>query len=355
MCDEKGVLSLAKEINYYVSGNTSKGYVNYLNSNMVEIKNVIILNHSSFTLKTKILKELIRHYSAHNEIELIRSPYALKYLSGIVIRGKSTAIITDEIATTEILPTMVLNLEEDFKCIDGVTSMKENTQKYMNAAYGLFSKGLAVHDELEAIYIGEMDFTKANELTNHFIKKLLDNVKPKKQEARISHRFFGTTTADGAINVLPKLIKDIYHRVYIKGRAGTGKSVFMKKVARACINLGLDTELYHCSFDPESLDMVLIPELNFCVFDSTDPHELSPEKPGDVIVDLYEEAVNKGTDEKYLKQITEINKLYKSFIHQGIDKLKDAQLFQGNIEKQFKMIDEKRVKEVTNAIIKHIM
>ncbi|WP_054860951.1 hypothetical protein [Gracilibacillus sp. JCM 18860] len=76
-------------------------------------------------------------------------------------------------------------------------------------------------------------------------------------------------------------------RYFIKGRAGSGKSTLLKKVVSASKERGFDIEVYHCGFDPESVDMVVIRELSVCLFDSTDPHEYFPKRKGDEIVDLY--------------------------------------------------------------------
>ena len=54
-----------------------------------------------------------------------------------------------------------------------------------------------------------------------------------------------------------------FKRYMIKGRPGTGKSTLLKELAKKSETLGYDTEIYHCSFDPQSLDMVLIQSLTF--------------------------------------------------------------------------------------------
>src|SRR5699024_10295736 len=118
-----------------------------------------------------------------------------------------------------------------------------------------------------------------------------------------------------------KLIMPIKKRVYIKGRAGTGKSVFMKKVLEKSKQYGLDIELYRCSFDPKSIDMLIIRELNFCIFDSTAPHELFPNREEDVVLDLYEQTVKQGTDEKYAQKITRLTNDYKQEMQKGLQKL----------------------------------
>ena len=59
-------------------------------------------------------------------------------------------------------------------------------------------------------------------------------------------------------------------------------------------------DVYHCSFDPDSIDMLVIPALSLAVIDGTPPHEIVPERPGDKIIDMLDcldlEEVNKKAD-----------------------------------------------------------
>ena len=68
----------------------------------------------------------------------------------------------------------------------------------------------------------------------------------------------------------------------IIGANGAGKSTFLKKLAVAGLSAGFDVEIYHCSLDPKSLDMIIVRELSLCVFDSTAPHEFFPERNGNL-------------------------------------------------------------------------
>ncbi len=73
-------------------------------------------------------------------------------------------------------------------------------------------------------------------------------------------------------------------RLYIiKGGPGTGKSHFMKEVARRAHTLGYDVTEYACSSDPHSLDGILLtregrPTVGF--LDGTAPHVREPVLPG---------------------------------------------------------------------------
>jgi len=75
----------------------------------------------------------------------------------------------------------------------------------------------------------------------------------------------------------------------IKGGPGTGKSVFMQRIADEMHARGYDLELHHCSADPDSLDGVVIPALGAAIVDGTAPHVIDPAFPGAV-----ETVVNLG-------------------------------------------------------------
>src|SRR5699024_10088520 len=55
----KGCVSLAEKMYYYVTGNTAEGFVNFLDSNVVGAKKVVVLKHMSNKVKTRVLEELI--------------------------------------------------------------------------------------------------------------------------------------------------------------------------------------------------------------------------------------------------------------------------------------------------------
>ena len=81
--------------------------------------------------------------------------------------------------------------------------------------------------------------------------------------------------------------KEIERRYLIKGGPGTGKSTFMRSVAKKAQDAGLCVDYYACSSDPSSLDAIVI-EGRVAVLDATSPHCVDAELAGarDEIVDL---------------------------------------------------------------------
>ena len=186
-------------------------------------------------------------------------------------------------------------------------------QESLEEAHRYFASALPIHDQWEAIYIAQTDFARLDSLAQETICRLLDGQKGS-EEGRNWMRFLGAATHLGSMDVVPEITQSLARRIFIKGRPGTGKSTFLKKIRAAANEAGWDTEEYRCAFDPNSADMVVIRGLGLCLFDSTAPHEHFPERPGDEILDLYEAAVTPGTDEANAEALREIAAAYKAQI-----------------------------------------
>ena len=59
--------------------------------------------------------------------------------------------------------------------------------KLFSSAYARFKEALVIHDEWEKIYIDNIDFNKANELTNQLIQKLFADKSGR--QSLVKHRF----------------------------------------------------------------------------------------------------------------------------------------------------------------------
>ncbi|MDD1369547.1 hypothetical protein PTB13_16880, partial [Bacillus sp. MHSD17] len=113
----------------------------------------------------------------------------------------------------------------------------------------------------------------------------------------------------------------------------SGKSTMLKKLAKAAEEKGFEVEVYHCGFDPNSLDMVIVRELGFAIFDSTAPHEYFPSREGDEIIDMYALIVTPGTDEKYATEIRDVSIQYKAKMNEAMSFLAKAKSVRDKLER----------------------
>ena len=104
------------------------------------------------------------------------------------------------------------------------------------------------------------------------------------------HFLAGGNTAQGFYSCFDAILpSDRQKRMYyIKGGPGVGKSTLMKRFAEAAGKKGLETEYFHCSSDPDSLDGVSLPALGVGLMDGTAPHSFDPVIPGarDTLISL---------------------------------------------------------------------
>ena len=116
--------------------------------------------------------------------------------------------------------------------------------------------------------------------------------------------FLGANSPAGFYSLYSELISPTRaRRIYlIKGGPGCGKSTLMRLVEQQVLQTGLSTQRIFCSGDPDSLDALLLPELNVALADATSPHALEPKFPG-----VVEEYVNLGScyDHEGLQSVRE--------------------------------------------------
>lgn len=197
-------------------------------------------------------------------------------------------------------------------------------QEALAAARQSFTQARAIHNGQERIYLEHMDFPAADQLADSLVRRFMGQ-KSGTRPGRELHRFFGAATASGSKDYIPQVTGGINTRIFIKGRPGTGKSTLLKRVAAAAIRRGCQTEIYHCALDAGSLDLVAVRELDFCLLDSTAPHEYFPSREGDELLDMYARCVVPGTDEAHAGELNRLDGEYRQLTAQALSHLQEAQ------------------------------
>jgi nucleoside-triphosphatase THEP1 len=108
-------------------------------------------------------------------------------------------------------------------------------------------------------------------------------------EGKVRKMFPGGNTSKGFKSFFDYVVPKDVNRIFcMKGGPGVGKSSLMRKVAKDMISRGYDVDLYPCSSDPDSIDVIAIKKLGVVMLDATAPHIVDPKNPGaiDEILDL---------------------------------------------------------------------
>lgn len=352
-------------LNFFAGGNTAHGFYNLYESSLQSLTRLFVLKGGPGTGQTKLIAEIGEQLNQQGyEIWFIHTASDNDSLDGVVIPKLNVGIF-DGAAPRVINPDLpeetivFVDLEQAVDLFQ-LSQHKLEIDKLVTAikqehdfAYAGFAEALRIHDEWEAIYIATMNFQAADELTQEYIKLLYDDQKSE-HSSRIDHRFLGAATPKGAVDFVPNLTAGL-KRYLVKGRAGSGKSTLLKKIAAEGIKRGYDVEIYHCGFDPNSLDMIIVRELGFAIFDSTAPHEYYPDRVTDEIVDMYSRCIQPGTDEEFSEAIAGIKERYSSTMKQSTQHLTDAKVFLDALKQIYaSTVNFDRVDQIKSQILEEI-
>ncbi|MFJ8262631.1 PRK06851 family protein [Rummeliibacillus sp. NPDC094406] len=351
-----------KEWHYFAGGNTAKGFYSQFDSNFAVLEKVFILKGGPGNGKSTLMKNLASAFQEKgNDVEYIHCSSDSDSIDGIIFPAIKIGIV-DGTAPHIIEPKVPGAIEEyvnlgvawDSQQLsakkDAIIHLISEKEEAYASAYQAFADALAIHDEWETIYISNMDYEKLNNLTEELKSFFFGEIVLNK-EANVRHRFLGAATPKGAVDFIPNLTSDIRKRYFLKGRPGSGKSTLLKKLASTAESKGFDVEIYHCGFDPNSLDMLIFRELGIAIFDSTAPHEYFPNREGDEIIDLYNVAIYPETDEMFEDQIATISARYREKMNEGTAYLADAKKSHEQLEDIYKRyVNFKIVEEIEHKI-----
>lgn len=302
-----------KAFHYFVNSNSSRGFVSFLDSNLQGIQNMVWLNGYSGSMMFRLADRVCKSADQKEaQVHIIRNCLD-NSIDGVLIPSCSAGVLNRPVS--DETPESVFAVLQ--------TKPLQKIRSSLQEARGHFETARGIHDEWEQIYISRMQFQELDEMSNELMEILFQNSE-EKAGGNIVHRFFGAATAQGSVDYIENLTEPLRKRYFLKGRPGTGKSTFLKKIAAKAEACGYQTELYHCAFDPNSADLVAIRNLSVCVFDSTAPHEYFPTRATDEIIDIYERAVQPHTDELCEKELADVSARYRAEVKKATACLKQA-------------------------------
>jgi DNA replication protein DnaC len=282
---------------YLISSNTSEGFVSFAHDFLKDIERVYILKGGPGCGKSTFMKRIGNELLNEGfSVDFVNSPTDANSIDGIFIHDIGVAIVngTAPGVIDPKYPGAIDRLLDfgEYWDIDYLRNNKIDIKHYTDEIeteykelFKCFKKAKLIHDRWEKEYLIGMDFKKAEEITKDLIENLIKE--RKESMGKECHRFSGAMTPQGNINFYELLIENIKNRYIVKGRPGTGKSTMTRKLAKAALEAGYDVEYYHCAFDPDSIDMIIIPEMSFAILDGTAPHIFDPGE-GDNLVDMFE-------------------------------------------------------------------
>lgn len=352
----------------YAGSNSSLGFYSRYEETFKGLQYVFILKGGPGTGKSTLIRNVGNAFIERGyAIEFLHCPSDNDALDGVIIPLLEAGIVngTAPHVIDPKYPNAVENIVNlgdfcDNRKLAGykeeIIALTDKVTEAFSKAYESYAKAREAHDELEDIYVHAMDFRKANKATADLIETIFSGTVEAEPNPIKKQRFSAAATRSGPKNFYESLTEDVNKRYIIKGRAGSGKSTTMKKIGQHAEELGLGTEYYHCAFDPEGIDMILIPKLGTAVLDGTAPHPVEATRENDEIYDAFKLYIDPAVEVERTLDIREAETSYKYLMQRAMNHLRDAMEKHDELKRYYMdAIDFAAVDRKTNELISELM
>ncbi|WP_048600720.1 hypothetical protein [Rubeoparvulum massiliense] len=317
------------EKHFYAGAYTSQGFVRLTEDALRGIQHLYLLEHYPDVGQYELLKALYEHIkTSGEEIWIFHTPLVREQIVGLVIPAYSFAMIdilyAPDLEGTAINLDDCWNLEWIQQNIEEITQLQGEMEEEEAQVLNHLAAARGFHHQREKTYVQSMDFTTADRIAEQLCGKIFQADTKKKEDPITYCFFFGAATPEGAVNYIEENTKNM-KRYILHGRSGSGKSTLLKKVGRAGELAGHDVEYYHCSFDPSSIDMVVIPALNTAVLDGTTPHVILPDRETDEVIDLFVQCIDPTIETTAAKRLSRLHDQYRAQIILATEALQRVQ------------------------------
>jgi len=214
--------------------------------------------------------------------------------------------------------------------------MVKRMSGYFKATYSLLKEASVAYDERKS-YVNEC-FNKSlcNSIVRSLIKDIFAGIPPHfDKDAYERHLFGSAITPGGLVNYADTLIHPEMKVYTLSGQPGSGVKDTIARLAQAAFEWGFDTEQFHCPFEPDKLDMIIIPAINVAVMNISAPfgYVLSKDVEARIVrnTDL-DTCVDQNKLEKHSESVMDSDMRVKSLIDKAVKRLSKAKSVHDDIE-----------------------
>lgn len=243
-----------------------------------------------------------------------------------------------------------------------IVSLNKEVAKHFAAAYSNLRMAKMARDEevsyrSEALCYGCFHGLLGDLLQTVFGEKLCWV----ESEPEARHLFASALTPKGIVNHLSTVLDEVESLYVVEGEPGSGVELVLAEVAAYALRTGLKAEVYHCAFDPERVDLVVLPERRAAVlklfpelaFDPASLPRLKVCKRYDVDVCV---DVKKLAD--FSEELTRLRNIYAACLERALQRIRMAKQVHDEMERyyveamDFDGIEKKRL-EILERILEY--
>ncbi|MGM0470886.1 MAG: PRK06851 family protein [Bacillota bacterium] len=339
-------MNSSKVMNFFPGGNTTQGFYSLYDYLPYYAENIFIIKGGPGTGKSTFMKKIGE--------AMLKEGYSLEYhwcssdnnsLDGIVIKELEVAFL-DGTAPHLIDPQYPGAVDQiiDLGQYWNRDLLKENRAEIrrlndqigeeFQKAYTDLAIAKSFYDKWESFYIAAVQQEKINYKLETLTTEIMENQPLAAQEGQARRLFASALTPQGPVNYLDSITNNLQRRYIIRGNPGTGKKELIKEIATRARKRGYQVNYYHCAFDPEKLDMIIIPQLDLALIDDHPPHELTKLRSGDKIVDMFSCVEERVLTKSHIER-REAKENYQHLLSKAITKIGTAKELHDELEEYY--------------------
>jgi len=255
----------------YPGGNTCYGFYSFYDYlAQSEVKRKIVLKGGPGTGKSTFMYKIGKEFAAQGfEIEYHWCSSDSNSLDGVVI-GNHQVCILDGTAPHVVDPRFpgavdeIINLGEFWneetiqRNRTEVVFYTEKISRYFERAYMRLKEASIAYTEWKSYFQEISNIGAVNRNIVALTADFLNNSKATDRKPR--HLFAGAITPEGIVTRVDSLLDASFSLFAVKGSPGSGSKKLLQNVLYNIDLNNVYAEVYHNPFDPEEIDIILLPE-----------------------------------------------------------------------------------------------
>lgn len=341
------------------SGNTSAGYQSFLPAIIDSLARVYILKGAPGSGRSTFIRQAgLALCERGFDVEFYVCPLNASSLEGVVFPQLATGIVNGSLPCP-VEPRYpgvtgdIINLGEHWDREKIVTNQEEIQQlvnemeKDTGRAYSLLREAELAKEKLKGNWLPDLDLERLDALVQKLAKEILDGQPGER------HFFGSTVSSQGLVSFIDELSEHCRKRYILKGPPGSGKSTVLAAIGTRAAQRGYLVEYYHNGLNPDSLDMVIITNLQVALIDG-EGINLSA-GPYDTIIDTGECVDLKPGDDN-APEINDTRRTLESLLLDAAETLRDAESHRKRLQKLYtRAMDFSEVDRIRARVLEEIL
>ena len=340
---------MARIRNLYPGGNTCYGFYSFYDYMVSpEVGRKIILKGGPGVGKSSFMKKMAQEFLSQGyDIEYHWCSSDNESLDGIVI-GKQQACILDGTAPHMVDPRYpgavdeIINLGNYWqqkllhKNRSQIIELTSQVSICFERAYMRLRESKVAMTEWESYYQETRDDEAVNRnivaLTGDFLSGLVGDGQ------KFRHMFPGAITPGGLVSKIDSLIQSDYSLFAVQGSPGSGVKELFSYTEHTLNLTGVQAEVYHNPFDPENIDIIILPQSKSVLIDISghllDYAALLPGIKQRRFLD-FDQLANISIIDIYEKNITSARERFASGLEAAINFIRQAKTYHDQLESYY--------------------